>query len=54
MMNTFVVRNKETNQLVTVYDIKYDSAGYPHFLVYIDGQWLIRTAKHYIPEDRVW
>ena len=51
MMNTFVVRDKETNQLFTVYDIKYDSAGYPHFLIYINGQWLMRTAKHYVPKE---
>ena len=50
-MNTFVVRDKETNQLFTVYDIKYDSAGYPHFLIYINGQWLMRTAKHYVPKE---
>lgn len=50
-MNTFIVRNKETNQSFTVYDIKYDNAGYPHFLIYVDGQWLMRSAKNYIPEE---
>lgn len=35
----------------TVYDIRYDNAGYPHFLFYKDGQWLLRSAKHFKPVE---
>ena len=33
-----------------VYDISYDSSGYPHFLIYENGQWLRKSAKHFIPQ----
>ena len=33
-----------------VYDITYDSSGYPHFLIYENGQWLRKSAKHFIPK----
>ena len=36
---------------VEVYDVMYDSTGYPHFLIYRDGQWLRISAKHFMPED---
>ena len=35
----------------TVYDIRYNNAGYPHFLFYKDGQWLLRSAKHFKPVE---
>ena len=35
--------------LFEVFDVKYDSSGYPHFLIYKDGQWLCVSAKHFIP-----
>lgn len=34
-----------------VYDITYDSNGYPHFLIYEDGQWLRKSAKNFIPKE---
>lgn len=38
---------------VQVYDIKYDSNGYPHFLIYDyeTHAWLLKKAKHFIPEE---
>jgi hypothetical protein len=41
--------NKNNNKQYTVYDITYDKAGYPHFLIYKDGQWLRMSAKHFRP-----
>lgn len=32
-----------------VYDITYDNKGYPHFLIYEDGQWKRVSAKHFKP-----
>ncbi len=34
-----------------VYDIIYDKSGYPHFLIYKDGQWLRESAKKFIPTE---
>ena len=45
------VYDKRNGNLVEVYDISYDSAGYPHFLIYDSGQWLRVSAKHFAPED---
>ena len=44
----FEVKDKSDNKY-TVYDIQYDSAGYPHFLIYKDDQWLRVSAKHFLP-----
>ena len=32
-----------------VFDIRYDSAGYPHFLLYIDNSWQVCSAKDFSP-----
>lgn len=32
-----------------VYDITYDNNGYPHFLIYENGEWKRVSAKHYRP-----
>ena len=47
-MNMNVI-NKSNGKSYTVYDITYDKAGYPHFLVYKDGQWLRMSAKYFRP-----
>lgn len=49
-MNMHVV-NKNSNEKYKVYDITYDKAGYPHFLIYKDGQWIILSAKHFKPYE---
>lgn len=45
----FQVQTKVTKKLVDVYDVKRDANGYPHFLVYNDGQWVYHTAKIFEP-----
>lgn len=45
----FTVINKDSNEIIDVYDISYDKKGYPHFLIYKDGQWLRLSAKHFAP-----
>ena len=47
-MNMTVV-NKNNNEHYKVYDITYDRNGYPHFLIYKDGQWVRLSAKHFKP-----
>lgn len=44
-----VVVNKNNNEKYNVYDITYDKAGFPHFLIYKDGQWLRLSAKYFRP-----
>ena len=43
--------NKFGNQeKVVVYDITYDTAdGFPKFLIYLDGQWIRKSAKYFKP-----
>ena len=43
----FNVYKKETDEIVSVYDIKTDSAGCPMFLTYENNQWKYRSAKHF-------
>lgn len=45
------VKEKSSGVLYEVYDIKYNKAGYPHFLIYKEGQWLMRSAKHFEPSN---
>lgn len=51
-MNMTVI-NKNNNKKYEVYDITYDNAGYPHFLIYKDGQWVRVSAKHFKPYDYI-
>lgn len=53
----FEVREKGSNpRLITsryaVFDVRNDKTGYPHFLIYRDGQWLWRSAKHFEPVSK--
>ncbi len=41
----------DESRYVEVYDITYNSNGYPLFLIYLDGQWLRKSAKHFRPID---
>lgn len=43
------VINKDNGKDYEVYDITYNKAGYPHFLIYDDGQWLRMSAKYFRP-----
>lgn len=47
-MNLFVM-NKDNNNIYEVYDVVYNKAGYPHFLIYKDGEWVRLSAKHFKP-----
>jgi len=42
---------KLIEMIETVYGILDDSNGFPKFLLYERGQWVYRSAKHYIPYD---
>jgi hypothetical protein len=44
-----IVINKDNNKQCRVYDITYDKAGYPRFLVHKDNQWVRMSAKHFKP-----
>ena len=50
-MSNLVLVNKDNNKIYDIYDIKYDKAGYPHFLIYKDNQWISMSAKHFRPAD---
>lgn len=49
----FTVINKNSKEIVDVYDISYDKKGYPHFLIYKDGQWVRVSAKYFAPVEFV-
>lgn len=49
----FGVINKYNNKVYDIFDVTYDKAGYPHFLIYKDNQWARVSAKHFRPlEDK--
>lgn len=48
-MNNLIVENKNNNKIYRVFDVTYDKAGYPRFLIYKDGQWVRMSAKHFNP-----
>ena len=43
------VLHKEDKIMYVVFDISYDSDGYPLFLIYKDKQWVRMSAKHFKP-----
>ena len=45
----FSVISKETGDIKTVYDVRTNKVGYPHFLIYDNGQWKYMSAKHFEP-----
>ena len=34
---------------VEIYDITYDSDGYPVFLFYYNGQWILKSIRYFKP-----
>lgn len=36
---------------VEVYNVRDDKNGYPHFLIYENGEWKYVSAKHFVPND---
>lgn len=45
----FLVTNKDNGEMYEVYDVVYNKAGYPHFLIYKNGEWVRLSAKHFTP-----
>ena len=45
----FTVTNKDNDKIYEVFDITYNKCGYPHFLIYKDGEWTRMSAKHFKP-----
>lgn len=45
----FKVKLKENGDLLDVYAIRDDKKGYPHFLIYINRQWIYKSAKYFEP-----
>lgn len=41
--------NKKDNNIYRIFDIAYDSNGYPSFLYFDGNQWIREKAKHFIP-----
>ena len=39
----------DRNIPVDVYDISYDSNGFPLFLFYFNGQWVRKSAEYFEP-----
>jgi len=44
----FNVFNKDGKEYL-VFQVKNDKAGYPHFLIYKDNQWIWKSAKCFKP-----
>ena len=41
--------NKKDDKIYEIYDVTYDKAGYPHFLIYKNGEWVRMSAKYFRP-----
>lgn len=48
-----IVYEKQSGTPQIVYDVTYDNTGFPHFLIYKDGQWIRRSAKYFYPAEIV-
>lgn len=48
-MKQLTIKSKISGEYHSVYDIRYDKNGYPHFLIYKDNQWRRVSAKFYEP-----
>lgn len=50
MNEVFQVVKKENHNIIReVYDVRNDNCGYPHFLIYENGEWKYVSAKHFVP-----
>lgn len=36
---------------IKVYNVRDDKNGFPHFLIYENGEWKYVSAKHFVPDD---
>ena len=48
---TMIYTYKNQSRKVKIYDISYNSTGYPLFLIYINGQWIRKSAKYFKPYE---
>jgi hypothetical protein len=48
MMFYVFEKDKDLKVRRTVYNIQYKN-GYPFFIIYQNGKWIIRSAKYYVP-----
>ena len=42
-------KGKYDTDIYTVYNVRDDKAGYPHFLIYVGKEWRYISAKNFIP-----
>ena len=42
-------KGKYDTDIYTVYNVRNDKAGYPHFLIYVGKEWRYISAKNFIP-----
>lgn len=49
-----VVKKEDHDEIREVYGVRNDNCGYPHFLIYENGEWKYVSAKHFVPYDSVW
>lgn len=54
MNEVFQVVKKEDHSVIRkVFDVRSDNCGYPHFLIYENGEWKYVSAKHFIPYSSI-
>ena len=41
-------KGKYNNDIYTVYNVRDDKAGYPHFLIYVAKEWRYISAMYFI------
>ena len=49
MLEMYYMGNCNCPVATIIYDISYNSNGYPLFLIYVDGQWIRKSAKYFKP-----
>jgi len=50
MFNLYDKRKPSFEGPVTIYSVRNDRNGYPHFLVFEKGEWRWVSAKHFEPK----
>ena len=47
-----VFEKDDVARSVEVYAVRNDKNGYPQFLIYKNGQWMYKSAKHFVAEKK--
>lgn len=42
-------RKDDWRYIAHIYNVRDDKNGYPHFLIFEDGEWKYVSAKHFAP-----